>query len=56
MKEKIEQALDQAKASIELENIEITPEHTELVRARLMDEISEEEFQRRVLELVLDKK
>lgn len=49
---KIKKAMEQAKASIEIENIEIKTTYTELVRARLTNEITEEEFQKKVKEII----
>lgn len=50
--EQVEKAMKQAKVSNEIENIEITDVHTTLVRARLNNEITEDEFQEKVKEIV----
>lgn len=50
--EQVEKAMKQAKVSNEIENIEITDIHTALVRARLNNEITEEEFQEKVKAIV----
>lgn len=49
---RLENAMKQAKVSNEIENLEVKNEHTELVKARLKNEISEEEFQEKVKQLV----
>lgn len=54
--EQVDKAMKQAKASNEIENIEIADVHTALVRARLSNEITEEEFQDKVKEIVTGKK
>ncbi|WP_411334000.1 hypothetical protein ACK1LH_19380 [Metabacillus indicus] len=51
----IKKALEQAKASIELEGKYITAEQTELVKKVIRNEITEGEFNKRVLELVKKK-
>lgn len=51
---KLEKAMKQAKVSNEIENKQIKPEHTALVRARLNNEISEEDFQQKVKKKVLE--
>ncbi|WP_108668974.1 hypothetical protein [Peribacillus acanthi] len=48
----IQKAMQQAKASLQLEGYEITSQHSELVRAILLNVITEEEFQEEVMELV----
>lgn len=44
--------MKQAKVSNDIEGKQISNEHSELVKERLNNEISEEEFQRKVIELV----
>ncbi|MGM0846925.1 MAG: hypothetical protein ACQEUT_18355 [Bacillota bacterium] len=48
----IEKAMKQAEASNKLEGISIKDSQKELVRARLMNEMTEEEFSQRVSEMV----
>lgn len=50
-KAKVEQALKNSKASIEIEGFVVKPEYDDLVRRRLLDEISKEEFIRIALKL-----
>lgn len=50
--DKIEKAMNQAKVSNEIEGIDIKKEHTALVKSRLNSEITEEEFQQKVKDLV----
>ncbi|WP_182102774.1 hypothetical protein [Niallia taxi] len=50
-KEKIEQAIKNSKASIEIEGYKVKPEYDDLVRKKLYGEISEEEFLRLALKL-----
>lgn len=50
-----EQAMMQAKASIELEGFKIKPEYTALVKALLNKELTEEEFQRKIETAILKK-
>ncbi|MGF7535479.1 hypothetical protein AAGG74_17645 [Bacillus mexicanus] len=49
---RLENAMKQAKVSNEIENLEVKNDHTELVKARLNNEITEEEFQEKVKKLV----
>ncbi|MGP1909987.1 hypothetical protein ACTSEZ_17580 [Metabacillus sp. JX24] len=51
----VKKALEQAKASIELEGNYITAEQKELVEKVIRNEITEGEFNKRVLELVKKK-
>jgi hypothetical protein len=54
--DKIKKAMDQAKTSIEVDGIKVTSEQDALVRARLLDEITEEEFNKRAMKLIKGKK
>lgn len=45
-------ALLMAKASNEIENKHVKQEHIDLVKARLKNEITEDEFQQKVLDLI----
>lgn len=47
----IEKAIANAKASLAVEGLYVTPEEEALVRSNLMGEISDEEFRKRILEL-----
>lgn len=50
---KIEKAMKQAKVSIEIEEgIQIKPEHSVLVKSRLNNEITEEEFRKKIKNLL----
>ncbi|WP_160719656.1 antitoxin VbhA family protein [Bacillus sp. USDA818B3_A] len=51
-KDKIKKALANAKASVELEGLKVKPECMELVEKRLRNQITEEEFQEKVKQLV----
>lgn len=46
--ENLERALRQAKVSNQIEGKEVTDDHIELVRARLTEQITEEEFHEEV--------
>jgi hypothetical protein len=48
--DKIEKAMQQAKTSIEAEGLRILPKYDELVRAKLMNQITDEEFNKLVME------
>lgn len=50
--DKLLKAMNQAKVTNEIENITIKDEHTSLVKARLKNEITEEEFQKKAKELI----
>lgn len=53
--DKIDKAMKQAQVSNEIEGIEIKKEYTALIKSRLNNEITEEEFQQKVKELVSKK-
>lgn len=55
-KEEIEKAMKNAKASMEISGFTLTPEHEELVRKKLMGEITEEEFLEKARAEALKKK
>lgn len=48
----IEEAMKQAKASIQIEGFEIKPEHTKIVKLILENKISEQEFDAAVKKMV----
>ncbi|HZG72216.1 MAG TPA: hypothetical protein VEY51_11845 [Chondromyces sp.] len=52
----IEKAMKQAKASLAMEGIKTTIVHDELVRSILTKEITEEEFEKRVMEIINQEK
>ncbi|MCP8969965.1 antitoxin VbhA family protein [Ectobacillus ponti] len=54
--DRIEKAMQQAKASLRISGLEITQELEELVRAVLAGAISEEEFQKQALALARNHK
>lgn len=49
--DKLEKAMAQAKANMELSGFVITDEHDKLIRSRLKNEITEEQFQKKAIEL-----
>ncbi|MBD7964926.1 hypothetical protein [Fictibacillus norfolkensis] len=49
---KIEKAMQQAKTSIEVEGLKILPLYDELVRAKLLNQITDEEFDQYVLKAI----
>jgi hypothetical protein len=50
--DKIGKAMQQAKTSIEAEGLRILPKYDELVRAKLMNQITDEEFNKLVMEAI----
>lgn len=50
--EQINQMLSNAKASLAMEGLYVTPEEEALVKRKFLNEISEEEFLQRVMELI----
>jgi hypothetical protein len=51
----IEKAMKQAKVSIEAEGVKVLEKYDEIVRARLLNNINEEEFKQLVMEAVRSK-
>lgn len=49
---KLEKAMQQAKTSIEVEGLKILPHYEELVRAKLLNQITDEEFDQFVLKAI----
>ncbi|MFG6496227.1 hypothetical protein P8610_12745 [Fictibacillus sp. UD] len=52
----IDKAMQQAKTSIEAEGLRILPKYDELVRAKLMNQITDEEFNQLVMEAIRSNK
>lgn len=52
----IERAMRQAKASIEISGLRITPEQEELVKLIVSKQITEEEFKKMALDLIKNRK
>lgn len=52
MSEPLEKALKSAKASLAIEGLQVTPEEEALIKEKLEGNITEEEFKRRVLEII----
>ncbi|MBH0173643.1 hypothetical protein IHV09_08745 [Fictibacillus sp. 23RED33] len=54
--DKIKKAMEQARTSIEVDGVIISPEQEALVRAKLLKEITEEEFNQQLMKLIKGKK
>lgn len=52
MKLTIEKAINSAKASLAVEGLYLTPDEEALIKEKLQGKISEEEFNRRALDLI----
>ncbi|EFV75061.1 MULTISPECIES: hypothetical protein [Cytobacillus] len=51
----IEKAINSAKASLAVEGLFLTPAEEDLIKNRLQENISEEEFKRKALELIFSR-